>query len=102
VLPGANYSLEFVLPRIYFRFRRPKGVIITVEHSAVLKLVNIQNSGEMEVPEDITISALLMRLGIQEDQHKYLLIYVNGKKGGLSHNLQEGDALQLFLPIGGG
>jgi hypothetical protein len=30
-------------------------VIITVERSAVLKLVNIQNSGEMEVPEDITI-----------------------------------------------
>jgi len=77
-------------------------VIITVEHSAVLKQKNIQNRGEMEVPEDITIAALLKRLGIQAGQHKYLLTYVNGKKRGLSHNLQDGDALQLFLPIGGG
>jgi len=77
-------------------------VIITVEHSAVLKLKNVQNRGEMELPTDITIAALLNRLGIQAGQHKYLLIYVNGKKRSLSHILQDGDALQLFLPIGGG
>jgi len=77
-------------------------VIITVEHSAVLKLKNIQNRGEINVPEDITVAALLIRLGVQAGQHKYLLTYVNGTKRGLSHILHEGDALQLFLPIGGG
>jgi sulfur carrier protein ThiS len=77
-------------------------VNITVEHSAVLKLKNIQNRGEINLPEDITIAALLNRLGVQAGQHKYLLTYVNGKKRGLNHMLQDGDALQLFLPIGGG
>ena len=77
-------------------------MIITVAHSAVLKLKNVQNRGEITVPEDITIAALLNRLGVQAAQHKYLLPYVNGTKRGLSHILHEGDALQLFLPIGGG
>lgn len=77
-------------------------MIITVEHSAVLKLKNIQNRDEINVPEDATIAALLNRWGVQAGQHKYLLTYVNGKKRGLSHILHEGDALQLFLPIGGG
>ena len=77
-------------------------MIITVEHSAVLKLKNIRNKGEIQVPEDISIAALLSRLGVQTGQHKYLLIYVTGKKRSLSHLLQDGDALQLFLPIGGG
>jgi sulfur carrier protein ThiS len=102
VLPRANYSLENVLSRNYFRFGKPKGVIITIEHSAVLKLKNIRNRGEMEVPEDITIAALLTRLGVQPGQHKYLLTYVNGMKRGLNHLLLDGDAVQLFLPIGGG
>jgi len=77
-------------------------VIITIEHSAVLKLKNIKNRGETSVPEDITIAALLNRLGVQAAQHKYLLPYVNGTKRGLNHILHEGDAVQLFLPIGGG
>ena len=77
-------------------------MIITVEHSAVLKLKNIRNRGEIDVPENITISALLNRWGVSAGQHKYLIAYVNGKKRGLSHTLNDGDALQLFLPIGGG
>jgi sulfur carrier protein ThiS len=77
-------------------------MIITVEHSAVLRLKNIKSRGELNVPEDITITALLNRLGIQAGQHKYLLTYVNGTKRGLNHILHDGDALQLFLPIGGG
>jgi sulfur carrier protein ThiS len=77
-------------------------VTITVEHSAVLKLKNIQNRGAINLPEDITVAALLTRLGIQAGQHKYLLTYINGEKRGLNHLLHDGDALQLFLPIGGG
>jgi sulfur carrier protein ThiS len=103
VLPWANYCLEKVLSSNYFRFRRLKiFVIVTIKHSAVLKLKDLPNRGEVELPEGITIAELLRKLGIQTAQQKYLIIYVNGNKRGLGHRLQDGDAVQLFLPIGGG
>jgi len=98
----ANGSLENVPSRNYCELGRVKSVIITVEHSAVLKLKNIKNRGEISVPEHTAIEALLSRLGVQAGHHKYLLAYVNGMKRSLSHILHDGDALQLFLPIGGG
>ncbi len=75
---------------------------IVLQRSAVLKLANVKSVGEVEVPHDTSIGGLLSSLGVREEQHKYLLCYVNGKKKSLSCVLQEGDRLQLFLPIGGG
>ncbi|UCF97033.1 MAG: MoaD/ThiS family protein [Spirochaetaceae bacterium] len=78
------------------------AVTITVECSPILKLKDIQNRGEIKVPADTSITTLLDRLGVPTGQHRYLLVYANGRKQGLNYIVQNGDALQLFLPIGGG
>jgi hypothetical protein len=44
----------------------------------------------------------LGQLGVPGNQQRYLLVYANGKKQTLSYTLHDGDAVQLYLPIGGG
>jgi sulfur carrier protein ThiS len=73
---------------------------ITVKHSPLIKLKGC--SGEMKISTGTTVGALLKALGVAEKQQKYLVVTVNGGKQGLSYMIQDNDALQLFLPIGGG
>jgi hypothetical protein len=75
-------------------------VIVNLQASPLLKLKG--SSGDIEVPVGTNVRALLSQLGVQESQQRYLLVYANGKKQGLSYVVQDHDALQLFLPIGGG
>jgi sulfur carrier protein ThiS len=77
-------------------------VTITLQHSPILKLKNLDSNGELTLSDGTTIRALLGRLGIPDGQQRYLIVYANGKKQTLSYTLEHGDAVQLFLPIGGG
>jgi sulfur carrier protein ThiS len=79
-----------------------RSVSITLRHSPVLKLEAVGQGGRVEVPAGTSVSALLERLGIRSDHHRYILVYANGRKQGLDYLLQHEDAVQLFLPIGGG
>jgi len=56
----------------------------------------------VEVSAGTTVGELMSRLGVPDAQQRYLLVYVNGKKQTVSCALRQGDAVQLFLPIGGG
>ena len=69
---------------------------ITVKHSPLIKLKGC--SGEIDVPAGTSVSTLLKRLGVAENQQKYLLVTANGGKQGLSYIIQDNDSLQLFLP----
>jgi sulfur carrier protein ThiS len=77
-------------------------VSITLEHSPILKLKETAQTGRIEVPAGTTAGELLALLGIPSDHHRYILVYANGRKQGLGYVLRQGDAVQLFLPIGGG
>jgi sulfur carrier protein ThiS len=79
-----------------------RGVRIIVNHSPILKLKGLGAGGELEVAAGTTVAALLGRLGVPGTQQRYLLVYVNGRKQTVSYALQQDDAVQLFLPIGGG
>jgi sulfur carrier protein ThiS len=79
-----------------------RPVSITVQHSPILKLKGNTPDGRLEVPAGTTVQALLGRLGVPDGQQRYLLVYANGKKQSLNYTLRRDDAVQLFLPIGGG
>jgi sulfur carrier protein ThiS len=96
----------FVLPFDLLHFpmagNTDRVVRISVNHSPILKLKGLAQNGEVEIPAGSTVQALLGRLGVPDTQQRYLLVYVNGGKQTLSYTLRQADALQLFLPIGGG
>jgi sulfur carrier protein ThiS len=77
-------------------------VSITVRHSPILKVEGISQGGRFEVPAGCTVGSLLERLGIPANQQRYLIVYANGGKKTSSYVLRQDDAIQLFLPIGGG
>ena len=79
-----------------------RGVRITLHHSPILKLANLEKDGTVTVAPGATVHTLLEKLGIPNTQHRYLMVYANGERQKLSYTLREGDAVQLFLPIGGG
>jgi sulfur carrier protein ThiS len=77
-------------------------VSITVQHSPILKVEGISQGDRFEVPAGSTVGSLLDRLGIPTNQQRYLIVYANGGKKTSSYLLKQDDAIQLFLPIGGG
>jgi hypothetical protein len=79
-----------------------QAVCLRIHHSPILKLDGLGERGELEVDSGTTVETLLGVLGIREDQRRYLLVYANGEKQRLSYTVQDGDTLQLYLPIGGG
>jgi len=46
------------------------------------------------------IEELLLKLGIPKEEAK--LIFINGKKQDYDHELQNGDRVGIFPPVGGG
>jgi sulfur carrier protein ThiS len=75
---------------------------ISLRYSPILKLEGPDESGKVETAAGTTVKDLLGRLGIPDGQQRYLLVYANDRKQTLSYTLRDGDAVQLFLPIGGG
>ena len=59
-----------------------------------------ENSGVVEIAEGMTVTELMQRWGIPEDQVK--LIFVNGVHAGGDTVLTDGSRLGVFPPVGGG
>lgn len=59
-----------------------------------------ENSQCLEIPEKTTIETLMADFGIPKDLVK--LVFVNGKRQGVTYQLQTGDRVGLFPPVGGG
>ena len=79
-----------------------RSISITLHHSPILKVTNISRDGRVEVPAGTSAGALLERVGIPQNQQRYLIVYANGRKQSLSYTLRQDDKVQLFIPIGGG
>jgi sulfur carrier protein ThiS len=75
---------------------------IHLRYAAILKIEGFANDSDVEIDENTSIADLLSAGKISEEQQRYLLCYANGRKKPLSTILQDGDALQLLIPAGGG
>ena len=58
------------------------------------------DSGLIHISDNITVEKLIADLGIPKELVK--LIFVNGKRENGNYQLQHGDRLGLFPPVGGG
>jgi len=54
----------------------------------------------IEISDNVTVEALIADLGIPNELVK--LIFINGKREDSSYQLENGDRLGLFPPVGGG
>ena len=75
---------------------------IHLRYGAILKIEGFANDSDVKITAGTSIAALLSAGGIREEQQRYLLCYLNGRKKPPSTILRDGDALQLLIPAGGG
>lgn len=75
---------------------------IIMYYPAAMRIDNVKSGSIMDIPEGTNIEALLKSCNVKEEHIKYILVYVNGEKRGMSHRLRHNDELKLYLPVGGG
>lgn len=75
---------------------------IHVTYAAVLKIEHVVSGSPMEIEPGTTIAEFLSLCSVQERYHRSIIPVVNGESRRLDYTLQEGDSLNLLLPVGGG
>mgnify|MGYP003586126928 CR=1 FL=1 len=75
---------------------------ITLRLVGHLKLEGVENGDAIDVAEGTTVRTLLDQHRMAPHHQRYVVPIVNGEEQKLSHVLEDGDELSLFLPIGGG
>jgi molybdopterin converting factor small subunit len=73
---------------------------VTVKHFATLKQDEGQARVEIELNPGATVSDLLSKLGIEQDDVGILI--VSGKQGTFGQKIKENDLVTLIPHIGGG
>lgn len=78
------------------------AVKIHVTYAAVLKIDQVASGSHVEIDDGTTIADFLTRCSVQEAHQRYIIPIVNGESRRLDYTLQNGDRLNLLLPVGGG
>ena len=75
---------------------------IRVTYSAVLSIGNPASGSVADVEDGTTIAAFMSRCGIRPGHQRFIVPVVNGEVRRPDDVLEEGDDLNLLLPVGGG
>ena len=78
------------------------SVKVTIEYMGFLQIAGVPNNSELDLPEGLTVEELLDRIDVKEKDRTYLVPLVNRKRRNLVTELQDGDSLFLYYPVGGG
>jgi molybdopterin converting factor small subunit len=73
---------------------------IEIKLFATLVKYRPKEADTFKLPDRTTIAELLSKLNIPEEETK--LLFVNGKKQPLEYEVQNGDRVGIFPPVGGG
>ena len=77
-------------------------MVIRLHYPALMGFEGLKSGGDVEVHEGATVEEFLQSLDMKEEHTRYILVYVNGNRQGMSHKLQHNDLVKLYLPVGGG
>ncbi len=75
---------------------------IRLHYPAFMGIDRVKSGSEIEMRDSETIEELLQGLALSKEHMRYILVYVNGERKGMSHRLCHNDELKLYLPVGGG
>jgi sulfur carrier protein ThiS len=75
---------------------------IKLHYPAQMGIEGLKSGGDVEVRDKATVKEFLQGLNLTAEHVRYVLVYVNGEKRGMSYRLQHNDLVKLYLPVGGG
>ena len=76
-----------------------KNIKITVKLFATLRRGRFENDSK-KFPSGTTVRDVIEKLNIPDE--KVSIIFLNGRHAKRDHELEDGDTLALFPPVGGG
>lgn len=93
-----NYSGD---PEVLFQCKRMsnRNIKITVKLFATLRRGRFENDTK-KFPTGATVRDVIDKLNIPDE--KVSIIFINGRHAKRDHELEDGDRLALFPPVGGG
>jgi len=77
-------------------------VRIYVTYAAVLRIDLVASGSHVEIDDGTTIADFLTRCSVKDTHQRTIIPIVNGESRKLDYALQDGDRLNLLLPVGGG
>lgn len=83
-------------------FNYYRSMKILIEYMGFFKIKDVPSKSEIEVEPDTSIEELLDQLDVKKEHRKYLTPLVQRKRQKLDYQLQDGDQLFLYYPVGGG
>lgn len=75
---------------------------ILIEYMGFFKIKDVPSKSEIEVEPDTSIEELLDQLDVKKEHRKFMTPLVQRKRQKMDYQLQEGDQLFLYYPVGGG
>jgi len=75
---------------------------IILEFPGFLQISGIESGDTVEFEAGKTVAQLLDAFSISSDHQRYIIPIVNREEKRLDYELQNGDHLFLYVPVGGG
>ncbi len=75
---------------------------ILVSFAGTIYIEGLKSGDNVEIENNITISAFLLSKGLAPHHLKLVIPVVNGEEQPLDYILKNNDKLNLFMPVGGG
>jgi hypothetical protein len=75
---------------------------IHLEYMGFFKIDGVPSGSEVECSPGTTIDALLDRLLVKKESRKFMVPLVNRVRQAFEHQLQDGESIFLYFPVGGG
>ena len=75
---------------------------IRLEYMGFFRIEHVPSGSEIKVSEGTCIDDLLDELGVQRQHRTYMRPIVRSERKPFTYQLQEGDDLFLYFPVGGG
>ncbi len=77
-------------------------MIIKVYPGSMVKCEGLDDDGNIEVKESLTIKQLLVVMKVPVLMRPLIVVWVNGKNASKNDKLQQGDAVSFMMPLAGG
>lgn len=78
------------------------SVKVTIEYMGFFHIEGVPSNTVLDLPEGLTVDQLLDRLEVKAQDRTYLVPLINRQRKTLATQLQDGDSLFLYYPVGGG
>ena len=75
---------------------------IRLSYTGYLKLEGVKNGEIIDIPEGFTVSDVMTKYKIPEQQQRFLKVFLNDQEAKLTQELKSNDDLLLIIQVGGG